>query len=817
LLVCSALASTWYVRDVNSANTATLTLRDELTDIVGHVRNEIWAADAALYAMLISPQPEHAQVILTRLSRAKSQLDALAAYELSEISQLQERVGTLQSHVDELTEKAQQLIQKRRDTNWVYPILPYISNKLLEPNIAFETAADQALREIADSDGKPYASSLFGHFDEIRDLWRRKILNFRAVVIRFAGLRDIETTAQEQNIGQLNNIIEQKLDELDALRDKGKLGLESELALETMRDASRTWQQNWETVKQLRSANVWRADINFMDLHVRPVQRQVLRALADTESTIVRWSEQNTATVQQVANQISYVLWALSGLALIFVVLVYILMDRSVLSPIARIANALSTEGQTSNYQFEDKSSREISILVQAFNTMRQQVHQRQMALEHQAMHDALTGLPNRVLLQDRLEQAISIMRRNKQPMSLLLLDLDRFKEVNDALGHQIGDQLLQQVGQRLESILRDSDTIARLGGDEFAIVAPNTDAAQARKFADKVAAAINRVFFIQQQNLYVGVSIGVATYPDHGNDAMTLVRHADVAMYVAKRNNLDVFVYERQRDDHSLDRLALVGDLHDELKDPQHLQIYYQPLIDLLSREVVAIEALLRWNHPQMGFISPENIINMAEHTGLIGPLTQWVINTALRDCAECHFPSHNINISINLSAWNLQDPQLPSVIRSALDTYGQTASKLTLEITESAMMNDPVRARDVLSKLSDMGIDLAIDDFGTGFSSLGYLKMLPVDCLKIDKSFVIDMLENENDAIIVHSTIELAHNLGLQVIAEGVENQETLLRLRRLKCDLAQGYHISKPVPRDQFQKWLKNYNPKLAQSVQ
>jgi diguanylate cyclase (GGDEF)-like protein len=401
--------------------------------------------------------------------------------------------------------------------------------------------------------------------------------------------------------------------------------------------------------------------------------------------------------------------------------------------------------------------------------------------------------------------------------MSLLLLDLDRFKEVNDALGHQIGDQLLQQVGQRLESILRDSDTIARLGGDEFAIVAPNTDAAQARKFADKVAAAINRVFFIQQQNLYVGVSIGVATYPDHGNDAMTLVRHADVAMYVAKRNNLDVFIYERQRDDHSLDRLALVGDLHDELKDPQHLQIYYQPLIDLLSREVVAIEALLRWNHPQMGFISPENIINMAEHTGLIGPLTQWVINTALRDCAECHFPSHNINISINLSAWNLQDPQLPSVIRSALDTYGQTASKLTLEITESAMMNDPVRARDVLSKLSDMGIDLAIDDFGTGFSSLGYLKMLPVDCLKIDKSFVIDMLENENDAIIVHSTIELAHNLGLQVIAEGVENQETLLRLRRLKCDLAQGYHISKPVPRDQFQKWLKNYNPKLAQSVQ
>lgn len=808
LLLASALASSWYIRNVNQANTASLVLRDELTALLGKTRDEIWAADATLNAMLISPQPEHERIILERLSRAHAHLDNIGRHDLGELGKLSQELAALRAQLEKLSARAEQLIEMRKDTNWVYPILPYISRKLLEPNNTFETAVAQALNEIALQDGQPYASALYGRFAEVRSLWRQKILNFRAVVIRFAGLRDIETTPQEINIGQYHEVIEQKLDGLEALKKAGKLGLESEEALEAMREASRTWQRNWESVKKLRSANIWRGDVQFLKKNLRPVQHRVLELLGNMEQTIITWSESNTARVQNAANQLSHMLWTLTGIALLFMVLVYVMMDRSILGPIARIADALASEGQTANYQLEDQSSREISTLIQAFNTMRHQIHERQMALEHQALHDALTGLPNRMLLNDRLEQAIHLMRRAEQPVAVLLLDLDRFKEVNDALGHQVGDELLQQVGQRLEDCMRDSDTIARLGGDEFAIVAPNTSSEQARIFAEKIATTINQVFSIQQQNLYVGASIGVATFPEHGEDAINLIKHADIAMYVAKQNNLDVFVYEKQHDLHSVDQLALVGDLHKEIETPQHLTLFYQPLIDLLSREVIAVEALLRWQHPQLGFISPERIIGLAEHTGLIGPLSRWVINTAISDCAECRFGDQGARVAINLSAWNLQDPDLPTEIQNALDSLGLPPDRLSLEITESAMMNDPVRAREVLHQLSAMGVDLAVDDFGTGFSSLGYLKMLPVNSLKIDKSFVIDMLDDENDAIIVRSTIELAHNLGLKVVAEGVENQATLLQLRQHRCDLAQGFHISRPLSKPELLAWYQKY---------
>ena len=517
------------------------------------------------------------------------------------------------------------------------------------------------------------------------------------------------------------------------------------------------------------------------------------------------WSAENIAEVQRAAGQISNALWGLAGVALAFVILVYIMIDRSVLRPVASLAESLSTHSDGSLAHLKKRSSWEIHKLITAFNVMRTEVHQRQMALEHQTLHDALTGLPNRVLLQDRLEQSIQIMKRNNGSMALLLLDLDRFKEVNDALGHQVGDELLQQVGQRLEALLRHSDTVARLGGDEFAIVAPNTYSRQAAQFADKIASAIKDVFQVGKQNLYIGVSIGVAVYPNHGTDTGTLIRHADIAMYTAKRNNLNYCLYEKTRDKRRVDKLALVGDLHKELQNTENLQLYYQPQIDLLNHEVVAIEALLRWPHPQLGSILPEHIIKMAEHTGLIAALTQWVIETSLAETGPLRQTGKPFSIAINLSAWNLQDPELPAAIEQTLEKHGVPAGQLTLEITESAMMNDPLRARKILTRLSEMEVKLAVDDFGTGFSSLGYLKMLPVNDLKIDRSFVINMEGDENDAIIVHSIIELAHNLGLKVIAEGVENQQTLLRLQQQKCDIAQGFHISPPLSRGAAQQWL------------
>jgi len=806
MLISGALLANRYARDVSRNNSAALKLRNEVTESIGAIRSRIWKADNALNAALISPRAEHKYDIITNLDQAKAELASLATNPAIDTAGLSQQVKLLRDTLTLLTKKVQYLMIQRQDLNWTYPLLPFINQKLLEPHNIFETASARALQEIAKNDGRPYASRLYGEFDQVRDLWRRKILNFRAVVIRFAGLNSDDVSPQEQNVSDLHEEISDRLATLQKRKAQGELGMESGIALEEMRVASDSWQQNWLVARELRSSSIWRADIHYMETEINRFQQQVFNALAAIEKAITAWSTKNVATVQQAAGQISNALWGLAGVALAFVVLVYIMIDRSVLRPVAGIAESLSAHGEESIADLESGSSREMHQLITAFNVMRNQVYQRQMALEHQTLHDALTGLPNRVLLQDRLEQSVQIMKRNNGSMALLLLDLDRFKEINDALGHQVGDELLQQVGQRLGALLRHSDTVARLGGDEFAIVAPNTDSRQAAQFAEKIAQSIKDVFQVGKQNLYVGVSVGVAVYPHHGKDAGTLIRHADIAMYTAKRNNVNYSLYKMSRDVRRVDKLALVGDLHKELENAENLQLYYQPQINLLSREVVAVEALLRWPHPQLGSISPDHIIKMAEHTGLIAPLTHWVIDTTLSETSHLRQPGKPFSMAVNLSAWNLQDPALPIAIERILEKYAVPAGELTLEITESAMMSDPVRARKILTRLSEMGINLAVDDFGTGFSSLGYLKMLPVNDLKIDRSFVINMEGDENDAIIVHSIVELAHNLGLNVIAEGVENQQTLLHLQQQKCDMAQGFHISPPLPGNAVRQWLQ-----------
>jgi len=813
LLISGAIVANWYARDVSRDNSKALKLRDDVTESIGAIRRTIWRADNALSSALISPRAEYKYDIVTNLDQAKDELALLAANPAIEPAGLSQKVQLFRETLSLLTEKVQYLMVQRQDLNWTYPLLPFINQKLLEPHNRFESAASRALQEIAEDDGRPYASSLYGEFDQLRDLWRSKILNFRAVVIRFAGLNSIDVTPQEQNITDLHEDISERLAALQRKKVRGELGTASAAALQEMREASENWQENWAVATELRSSHIWRADVRYMETDINSHQQQVFSALAAIEKTITTWSAKNISKVQQAANQISNVLWGLAGVALAFVILVYLMIDRSILQPIADIAEALSTRGEESIVRLKSHRSREICRLITAFNTMRHQVHQRQMALEHQTLHDALTGLPNRVLMQDRLEQSIYMMKRSSGSMALLLLDLDRFKEVNDTLGHQVGDELLQQVGQRLEALLRHSDTVARLGGDEFAIVAPNTDNRQAAQFAEKIARVIKDVFPVGKQNLYVGVSIGVAIYPHHGADAGTLIRHADIAMYSAKRNNLGYSLYEMTRDEQRVDKLALVGDLHEELENTENLQLYYQPQIDLFSHEVVAVEALLRWPHPQLGLISPENIVKMAEHTGLIVPLTQWVLDTGLSETSHLRQAGKRFSMAVNLSAWNLQDPGLPGAIERILEKYAVSAGLLTLEITESAMMSDPVRARRVLMQLSELGVNLAVDDFGTGFSSLGYLKMLPVNDLKIDKSFVMNMGGDENDAIIVHSIIDLAHNLGLSVIAEGVESQQILSQLQQRKCDRAQGFHVSPPLPGDALSQWLQDQQLQIA----
>ena len=426
-------------------------------------------------------------------------------------------------------------------------------------------------------------------------------------------------------------------------------------------------------------------------------------------------------------------------------------------------------------------------------------------ALKYQALHDALTDLPNRTLLNDRLGQAILTAQRQERQLALLIMDLNRFKEINDTLGHHIGDLVLQEVAKRMRAVLRESDTVARLGGDEFAVLLPETDTEKAMVAAAKILKGLEAPFNLEGRTLDIGASIGIALFPEHGDDGVSLMQHADVAMYTAKRGGYGYALYEMQQDQHSLRHLAMAGELRYAIEHDQ-LLLHYQPKIDLASGRVYSVEALVRWQHPLYGLMQPDEFIPLAEETGLIQALTVWVFGAAFTQCAEWQRSNVDISIAINLSVRNLQDPGLIDEIKSIVGACGTGEPRLNMEVTETSIMAEPQHSLAMLKSLSHMGVRLAIDDFGTGYSSLAYLKQLPVNEIKIDKSFVIGMSHDEDSVVIVRSTIDLAHNLGLQVVAEGVEDKNAYELLARMGCDAAQGFYMSRPLPLDELAVWLK-----------
>jgi diguanylate cyclase (GGDEF)-like protein len=413
--------------------------------------------------------------------------------------------------------------------------------------------------------------------------------------------------------------------------------------------------------------------------------------------------------------------------------------------------------------------------------------------LRHQALHDALTGLPNRTLLHRRAERDL----RGDDPAAMLLIDLDRFKEVNDTLGHDYGDALLVEVAERLGAALRRGDTLARFGGDEFAVlVAGAPDRAAVVELAGRLQEALRRPFALRGVAVELEASIGVALYPEHGTTAGRLLQRADVAMYEAKRGGHGIVTYTAERDPYSEDRLGLLAELRRAIERDE-LVLHYQPKVSLRTGELTGVEALVRWQHPIRGLLGPDEFVPLAERTGAAADLTRWVVDHALAQCAAWREDGIDLPVAVNLAAANIVDVTLPDAIGALLERYGVSAERLECEISEHTVMADPVRATAVLGGLRELGVGLSLDDFGTGHSSLSYLKRLPLDEVKIDRSFVAGMADDDNDAVIVRSTIDLARNLGLRVVAEGVETAEVMDALRELRCDVAQGYHISRPLP--------------------
>ena len=429
--------------------------------------------------------------------------------------------------------------------------------------------------------------------------------------------------------------------------------------------------------------------------------------------------------------------------------------------------------------------------------------------LEYLAMHDPLTSLPNRILLQDRLAQAIRAARRAPAPFALMVMDLDGFKDVNDTLGHAAGDLLLQETAMRVTKTLRQSDTAARLGGDEFALLLPTVAGpVDAEAVARKLLRAVEEPVSVGGQTVQVTASLGVALFPVHGDDVGGLLRRADRAMYEAKRGRLGLAIFKKDMEDEGDDRLRLQGDLQRAIANGE-LILYYQPKIDLASGKISGAEALVRWQHPTLGLLAPDRFIPLAERTRLIGPLTFYVVRAAARQARAWRDAGRPLAIAVNISAINLEDAQFADHVAQILQDVGVDPDMIECEVTETALMRDPDLARKTIEALSKIGVRVSIDDFGTGYSSMTYLRKLAVAAVKIDKSFVIDMGVSRNDTVIVRSVIDLGHNLGLKVIGEGVENAETMAALTSLGCDFAQGYHLTRPLDAEAFDAWRRTHS--------
>ena len=457
----------------------------------------------------------------------------------------------------------------------------------------------------------------------------------------------------------------------------------------------------------------------------------------------------------------------------------------------------------------------EFGLVSRAFNEMQEGIAEREARIVHQARHDGLTGLPNRLALRDRIGVALARTGRSQQSGSLMLIDIVAFKAINDSLGHHVGDSVLQEVSRRLVALARSADTVARYGGNSFVMLLEDVVEHDVRQAAGRVLQSVAEPLSLPEARVRVELTIGICQFPLHGEEAETLLRRAEIALYAGRDVGREIEVYALGQDESHLRRLTLLNELVIALEQDQ-MEIYYQPKMDLRTREIQQAEALVRWQHPVRGMVAPDEFIALAEQSGLIGQLTQLVLRKVIRQVASWSELGVELAVSVNVSALDLAEPGFAQRVLELLRQRNVHPSRLTLEMTESTVIKDMQHTREAMNQLRAAGLHFSIDDFGTGYSSLSQLRSLPLHELKIDKSFVLHLTENAGDVTIVRSTIDLAHNLGLVVCAEGVESEQAAAMLLEMRCDIAQGFGISRPVPASAFIEWLHRHDSARASTL-
>jgi diguanylate cyclase (GGDEF)-like protein len=547
--------------------------------------------------------------------------------------------------------------------------------------------------------------------------------------------------------------------------------------------------------------------VTRMDLALNDGDHQAMVIpLVDNDARIVAVLHRSLAGALAGYEKLRNTLFVLAVLSLALSIVGSIAVARNITRPLETLAGA-AARIELGDYvaPVDVRRADEIGVLASSLNHMRSGIAERESRILKLAYEDPLTDLANRSRFSNELARAIDAAMQGRDKLSILMMDLDRFKYVNDTLGHGVGDHVLREVSRRLGSTVLDADCIARLGGDEFAILLKCGSDANCSDTARRIIKALESPILYEDQPLDVGTSIGIAHHPEHGRDAQTLVRNADIAMYAAKRSKSGFAIYDPHYDTSQQEHLSLLGELRRAV-ERNELRLYYQPKVSLHSSNISAVEALLRWEHPVRGLVPPGMFIPFAEQTGYIKLLTRWVIREAVRQCGAWLREGLRLQVAVNISARDLMNRELPGEVSALLAEHGVPPALLCLEITESGFMEDPANAQKVLDRLAELGVCLSIDDYGTGYSSLSYIMRLPVQELKIDRSFISRMASDEEISTIVRSTIELGHNLGLKVVAEGVEDLSVWNMLRALGCDDAQGFFMSKPLPSEALARWMR-----------
>jgi diguanylate cyclase (GGDEF)-like protein len=810
-LLTSTLISQRYLSSNLESSVTELSSRAQIQDTTSRLRNALWDIQYTAQSILMTPSDDTQDNILERLGDARilnqSLLDEAWIQETGR-AQVVERQSQLLSALDR---KIKHLLAVRNDVNQLFPAYAKVNQKLLPTNNRFNTSLNLAIEELSDEPRSRNQEQAYQQLLRIRDQWNEVITAFRV----YLGSQTLSQTVNEplriQNAKAIDDAyrrLTQRLRQLDIPNSLEILGPQTSESVKEMQGLATEWYEAFSQVDRINARDRWRSDVPMFRDDMQPLFISLWSTVDQLEKSLYEAAETDLMGVVQANEAFTYTLWIRLLLTLLVFIAAYLYFERDVLIPVAQIAQAmkLDAQGGTTKPILPDVSLVETQDLVEAYSEMRSQMTLRQNELEHRTQHDVLTGLPNRLHLQRYLSESIRRAEKTGDSLALMMIDLDRFKEINDTLGHQMGDKVLRQLGPLLLSVLEKGELLARLGGDEFAIVLPGANRKRAIEIAEKLQGLYEDDLDVEGYRLNVSGSMGVALYPEHGESSQLLIKRADIAMFTAKSQNLGYVIYEAEQDQNHLVNLELETELRHAIANDE-LELRFQPTVDIRKRKLVGAEALLYWQTRSHANVSMDEILLLAEHTGLIKQLTLWVLNSAIRQAKSWSVAGLNLTVNVNLSVWNLQDMDFYEQALSRLRAWDLDSSLLQLEITESAVMADPERAVRTMEQLSRAGVHLVVDDYGTGFSSLAYLKHLPVGIIKIDKSFVMDMTSDDNDAVIVRSTIDMAHNLGMRVVAEGVETRETWELLEILRCDIAQGFFIGHPMLPHEFDVWRDN----------